>query len=147
MAETTFMHFGNHVPMLFLYDDSWVPIDMISTSFDDQADKFIFWRRAADRVLNQRAHGIAWISELWMRGLSGYPVNPIRKLPIVGERLHVVLADRSGRIKEIAWDIVRSSGDAQPLLKRVAADEADPSVPSFLYPIRRAWGLPDPKEQ
>jgi hypothetical protein len=143
MAETTFRHFGNHVPMLFLYDDRWVPIDMISTTFADQADKYIFWRRAADRVINQRAHGIAWISELWMRGLSGYPFDPIRKLPIVGERLHLALADRSGHIKEISWDIIRSSGDPQPLLRPVVADETNSRVPGFLYPIRRAWGLPD----
>jgi hypothetical protein len=144
MAEMTFTHFGNHVPMLFLYDEHWVPIDMISTWFADQADKYIFWRRAADRVATQRAHGIGWISESWVRTLSTYPETAIRNLPITGERLHVLVADRAGTIREVAWSIIRETADAAPTLLKLSDEEMDARVPNYLLPIRRVWGLADP---
>jgi hypothetical protein len=147
MAETNFSQFGNHVPMLFFYDESWKPIDMISTSFDDRSDKYIFWRRAAERAAGQLAYGLGWVCESWRRNASGYPITPIGGMPIIGEQLHIVVADRTGRFKEVVWKIVRPK-DGLPLLE-LASDEADSTpdrFPNFLMPIRRAWGLPDPPD-
>ena len=42
MAEATFLHYGNHVFMLFILGHEWQPIDMLSTQFEDQTDKCVF---------------------------------------------------------------------------------------------------------
>jgi hypothetical protein len=143
MAEATFLHFGNHVPMLFLYDQAWAPIDMVSTQFADQADKYLFWRRMADRVQTMRAYGVGWISESWRRDSKNYPRVAIRNLPITGETLHVLVCARNGDVREIVWEIVRSSSADKPTLRRLTDGGGFGAGANYFIPIRRVWGLPD----
>lgn len=147
MAKLTFDHFGNHVPMLFLFNENWQPIDMISTHFGDQADKFIFWRHVADQIVTLQACGLVWISESWMRSADRTGNTAVRNMPITGERLHVIALDKSGNRQEAGWDILRKHEETKPTLQQIPADdkiEKDMS-PYFLVPALRAMGIKDPE--
>jgi hypothetical protein len=142
MAEATFNEYGNHIPMLFIFDDKWHPIEVASTNFADQTDKYIFWRRVGEFVKVTGAAGLSWTSESWLRSLDGHQQVPTRKLRILGEMLHNIVIDKSGRRHETVWAIERAGGDAKPTLK-CAVEEAELHVPTFLAPVTRAFGLPD----
>jgi hypothetical protein len=146
LANATFQHFGNHVPMLFVFDDNWRLIDMLTTYFEDQADKFIFWRTVADRLARVRAHGAIWIAESWLKETSRVNVMAIRNMPIVGERLHVVGFDKTGAKEQSAWEIIRTENEATPELRHLPTEtdiEAD-GTPFFLVPAMRALGIANP---
>ena len=67
MAEANFLHFENHLAMLWLFNENFEPIDYIATIPQDQASKFIFWRNVADRIHYLRAKSLVWASEAWLR--------------------------------------------------------------------------------
>lgn len=142
MAEATFNEYGNHVPMLFIFDDAWRPIRMMSTMFADQTDKYIFWRMIGEFVRATGAWALSWTSESWIRSMDDYEQTPVRKLKIMGEMLHNLVIDRSGRYHETGWTIVRSSEDAKPTLVGEGLEE-ERRTPNFLAPVTRAFGLPD----
>jgi hypothetical protein len=143
MATLTFSHFGNHVPMLFLFDKSWRPIDMLSTEFQDQADKFIFWRHVADRIAMLNACGLVWISESWIRSIDNSGSTAIKDMPIKGERLHVVAIDSTGQRRLSGWDILRKPNEEKPTLVPIAdADKAEKGMALYyLVPALRAMGV------
>lgn len=145
MAVLTFEHFGNHVPMLFILNDRWEPIDRLTTLFSDQTDKFIFWRNVADRIISLKASGLVWISESWLRETEHNNSAAIRNLPIIGERLHVLTIDKSGDIKQVWWDILRISDSTKPTLKPLTDTDKimQEMMPFFLVPAMRALGIPD----
>lgn len=119
IAKATFDQFGNHVPMLFLFDEKWKQIDFLTTAFVDQADKFIFWRNAADRVRYLRAFGFVWVCEYWMRSMKDRKDVPFRELPIIGERLHVVGSDAKDELHAVTWNICRATDGTKPILENV----------------------------
>ena len=123
LAQATFEHHSNHIPMLALYDKSWNQIDFMSTAFTDQAEKYLFWRDVADRAFYLRAFAMVWTSESWVRDISGGMGPPIRELPIIGEQLHVVGADASDGCEVITWEIQRPNETDNPVLVRVSADD------------------------
>ncbi|MBA3598007.1 MAG: hypothetical protein H0W40_11625 [Methylibium sp.] len=145
MAEATFLHYGNHAFMLFILGDEWQPIDMLSTQFEDQTDKFIFWRSVADRITNLKATGIVWIGESWLRKADRSTAVAVRNLPIAGERLTVLGIDRTGAQAQHAWNILRPSKTDRPVLESIREeDEFNNEERFFLVPVLRAFGLPDP---
>lgn len=145
MAEATFNEYGHHVPMLFLFDNEWHPVHITSAYFADQTDKFIFWRGVADDVKSLNAYGLSWTSESWVRALDRHAFDPIRKLPIVGERLHTVVIDRTGNVRNAVWSIDRASNSSTPTLCRMQdIFEVEQATPFYLIPVMRALGLPDP---
>ncbi len=123
--------------MLYLYDKSWDQIDMMSTAFKDQAEKFVFWRNVANRATYLRAFAFVWTSESWLRDIKGHQDQPINELPIVGEQLHVVGADALEAQKVVAWNIVRSSRDTQAILEPVKAESLNeqPGQIFFIMPV------------
>jgi len=123
LAEATFEHHGNHIPMLVLYDKEWNQIDYMSTAFTDQAEKYLFWRDVADRAFYLKAFAMVWTSESWVRDISEGTDRPLRELPIIGEQLHVVGADASDGSAFISWDIQRPSGGGAPILTRLSPDD------------------------
>ncbi|HEY9135322.1 MAG TPA: hypothetical protein VIM85_05980 [Pseudomonadales bacterium] len=147
MAELMFIHFGSHVPMLFLFNECWELIDIVSTQFEDQADKFIFWRDVADRIVTLQASGLVWISESWIRSMDRSGVTAVRNMPITGEQLHVVAVEKSGNIRQIGWYILRDSDAAKPVLQRVPVEDKmeKDALPYFLVPALRAMGIKDPE--
>jgi len=140
IAKATFEHHDNHIPMLFLFNEQWQRIDFLSAQFEDQADKYIFWRNVAERAAYLRAFGLVWISESWIRDAMDHDLVAVRNLPIIGERLHVLGADLTGAQHVIAWNIRRSTPDAKPTLEAVPPDDEfeTSGTVNFLQPILSA---------
>lgn len=141
MAAGNFQQFGNHLAMLWMYNDVGEVIDYTGVLPDDQGTKYIFWRTVADRVSLLRPAVLIWVSETWLRGRADDYETPIHKLPLKGEQLHVVGLDKSDNLEVVAWDIVRQGEDAKPSLAnreltRVAAPPEH--MPYFFLPARRA---------
>jgi hypothetical protein len=143
VAQFTFETYGNHIPMLALYDKNWKQIDFISTAFGDQADKFLFWRHVADRAFYLKAHALVWTSETWLRDLKEHHDRPIRDLPIVGEQLHVVGADASGATEVVTWNITRPNGPDAPVLTALMSEDVQrkPGRMFFIKPVVAAMRM------
>jgi hypothetical protein len=117
---------------------------MVSTSFADQTDKNIFWRSVAEKLSTLSAHGVALISESWIRDTTRFDDTvAIRNLPIVGEVLSLVMLDKLSRRTHEAWSI-RREGDNSARLESRDYDEFRDGIPFYLIPVTRALGLPDP---
>lgn len=140
IAKATFEHYGNHVPMLFLFNERWEQIDFLSTTFADQADKFIFWRSVADRAGYLRAFGVVWVSESWIRDAKEADTVATRNLPILGERLTVLGSDIANNRYEVTWDIRRTDGLKGPRVELVPVEVSSDSEREvfFLVPILTA---------
>lgn len=147
MAEATFKRFGNHEPMLFLLGDNWNVVDHFGTHFRDQAEKFIFWRHAAERAAYLRAFAAIWISEAWLRKMAEADLRPIHELPIEGERLNVTGVCATGEASVASWNIERSDEQIVPKLvpTELPNDPVNEGDIFFLVPIlesmREARGL------
>lgn len=133
ISKATFEHFGNHVPMLMLFNDMWHQIDFLSTEFVDQADKFMFWRTVADRAAYQRAYGFVWIAESWIRDLSAGKDRALHELPIKGELLNVIGADIEGGWYTVAWNILRPSPPAVPTLESIDPSKDHKTLESIFF--------------
>lgn len=146
MAKTIFSHFGDHKPMLFLFNEVWKEIDMMTTRFCDQTDKFIFWRHIADRMVTLQTFGLVWISEVWIRSHFGQiGTTAIKNMPIIDEQLQMVIIDRLGNRKNVQWKILRGSETTKPTLQEIpASDEKEQNTPYYLIPAMRAMGIPIP---
>jgi len=140
MAEMTFNRDGYHVPMAFLFNDSWTPIDMISFRPDDSTDKYIIWRDIGDRVRANGASAVAFIGEAWIRRVENLRDRPISSQPIIGEQLQVVLLDRNGSYREARWEILRNN-DIPSLSKMTFNDSFSNQIPTFLAPVIEAFDV------
>lgn len=140
LAKATFQHHGNHVPMLFLYDRNWKQVDFLMAQFADQADKFLFWRNAASRAAYLQATALVWISESWIRDVQSNPDLPVRKMPIIGERLHLVGATADGETHLVEWNIKRDAHTQEPRLEPVSDEEPsnDGANIFFIKPVIEA---------
>lgn len=138
MAQATFEQWGNHVPMLFLFNNKWAPIYMATFAPADQVEKYFFWRAIGERIALQRAHALVFTSETWLREAKGYPSRPISELRIIGEKLQVTGVDRDRNYAIRSWDIRHSEAAG------VALEEDASSMPSdqpfFLVPAMRGMG-------
>ncbi len=141
MAEVTFNQWGNHIPMLFLLRRDWSVQDMLSPSLEDQTDKYVFWRALAERIKIQKTHSLVYISEVWIRDFRKYPSQPIRNLPIRGEKLQLVALDRDGNRTIRSWQIERVSGNALPKLGPVTVADKSDQMTFFLVPAMRSMGI------
>ncbi len=140
MAELTFTEDGYHIPMLMFFNSEYKIIDLISTSFGDQADKYIFWRSAADRALTTNAHGFLWISELWLRNSKINSNKAIRDMPIVDEQLQIVGIDSNNHQKVISWQVLRENENTKPTLALVESDDTKEGQLFFMRPMLKAIG-------
>jgi hypothetical protein len=141
-ARATFEHFGNHIPILFIFGPQWRPLTFMSVQPADQTDKYIFWRVVGEKVRVLRALGIIWIGELWIREGEKMSFGPPRKGKIIGERLVVTGLDREGDLKRTVWEIKRPSGDEKPTLAPTE-DSVFDGAGNYLVPVLRAMGIPD----
>jgi hypothetical protein len=140
VAEITFTEDGYHISMLMFFDSEYKVIDLVSTSFEDQADKYIFWRSAADRALTNNAHGFLWISELWIRNPKINSKKAIREMPIVDEQLRVVGIDSKNHQKVISWKILRENENAKPTLSIAESVDTKEGKAFFMRPVLKAIG-------
>ncbi|HGF4939400.1 TPA: hypothetical protein ACF4E7_001628 [Vibrio parahaemolyticus] len=140
MAEATFLADGYHIPILMFFDSNYKVIDLLSTRFDDQADKYIFWRFAADRAQVLNANGFVWISELWIRSSKLGFKKAIHQIPIIDERLQVIGIDSNNIQKSVWWKIIRENEEAIPTLSLSEVANPDEGQQFFMRPILRAIG-------
>lgn len=129
--------------MLHLFDKSWNIIEQTSTMFEDQSEKYLFWRSIGERVKSQDVHALIWVSEYWNRDIKGFPSKPISKLPITGEGLMVAGLDSSGNFKQGAWSIIRDKDSDNPTLSAEPSysDESNGVVPHFFAPAAKSMGV------
>jgi hypothetical protein len=148
LAENTFLVHGNHMHMLSLFDENWKQIDYITTAFSDQADKYLFWRNAAKRAAYLKAAAIVWVGESWVREHVDNSELPIRKMPIIGEQLHVVGATVDGDVKTVRWGITRSEKSKMVSLEAIPPEhDAELYKTFFIQPILEAMSSVRPKEK
>ena len=141
-SQAIFKKRGCHIPICFLFDASNKPIDLISTSFDDQADKYIFWRSVADRILYLKPSSILWIAEAWLRDGRNLDIHPIRKLPIAGEFLEVVALNVSGELRRVTRLIHRNEATGEVTLEDQSLDiHKSQEIPNFFLPAFDALQL------
>ena len=141
IAHANFMAYGNHLAMLWLFDEEFQPIDFIGTVPEDQVAKFIFWRTVSDRIHYLKAKYLIWISEAWIRqGADMQMRTPIRNLPIIGEFLEVVGIGGLGQHINVRWDIKREKPESKPTLTlQPPSSRVDYNEEAFyLIPARRA---------
>lgn len=142
LSKALFERDGFHISVVHLFDRQWTYVDMIGVQFEDQADKYIFWRSMAERVAAQNIGAIVWISELWHRSSKGYPNTAIRNLPILGEALHVEVFDYEGNYSVSGWKIERDLFGNNPTIEKLS-DLIDPEtieMPNYLEPVSKAMG-------
>lgn len=140
IAEINFLNDGYHIQTLFLFNKDYQVLDLLSTNFQDQAEKYVFWRVAADRAKIINAYGFVWISELWIRNPKLHIHEAIHKMPIIGEKLQIIGVDAKNNQKSLVWNIVRESEQSKPFLNKITADEHDQSSSYFMLPILKAIG-------
>lgn len=140
-ARLTFEQFGNYIPTLIVFDKACKAIDIISTQFEDQATKYIFWRTIADRVLYLRAYSIIWICESWIRDRKEQIHLPHKDLSVKGETLQVTGLNWEGETVQIAWNITREDGDTKPQLELLSPDHeyVNEVIWNYLIPIKKAF--------
>ena len=141
-AKAVFEKDGYHEPMCFFFGALMQPIDMLTTYFERQAEKFIFWRTVADKVAYLKPEYILWTAEGWLRNGQAFGRLPIRDLPVSGEFLEVVGLDKNGSVKRVTRMIRRDA-----ITNQVKLDDQPPEfeyaqgVPNFLRPAFDALQL------
>lgn len=140
LVQMNFERDGYVVQTLFLIRKDYRVMNIISTSFDDQADKYIFWRVAADRAKMMGAFGLVWASELWLRETNINFKGAVDKMPIIGERLQVVGIDAKNNQKTINWKIIRENEDSQPSLELLESNEYNEGRGYYMRPVLKAIG-------
>lgn len=137
MAERTFLQFGNHLAMVFLFADDGTIVQHLAFSPSDQVDKFIFWRSLSEKIIYLRAESLIFVSEAWVRRDPGL-ATPIAKAEILGEVLHVYENKRTGETRFKAWDIERVGETVSLTVNSDEKIDAS-SLPNFLVPIQTAF--------
>ncbi len=140
LVEINFNTYGYLVQTMFLFDKEYRVIDILSTHFDDQSDKYIFWRVAADRARMMDAFGLVWASELWLRTPERKYNGFVRNMPIIGERLQVVGIDAKNNQKTINWNILREKEDSHPSLEIIETDKYNEGRGNYMRPVLKAIG-------
>ena len=137
MAEQTFLQFGNHLAMVFLFAKDGTVIQHLAFTPFDQVDKFIFWRDLSEQILYMRAESLIFISESWTRRNPGLS-TPIAEVEIIGERLHVHEIRRTGETRMRSWDIKRAGEHVSLVIdKKDTSDNA--TIPNFFVPVQDAF--------
>lgn len=141
-AKAVFEKDGSHVPMCFFFESSLRPIGMLTTSFEDQAEKYIFWRLVADRIKYLKPDSLLWVCEGWLRNGQGFGTTSIRNLPIAGEFLEVVAMDKDGNLKRTTRMISRNVKTNKATLEEQSVEfEYPKSIPNYLAPAFEAFQL------
>ena len=115
---------------------------MLTTSFEDQAEKYIFWRLVADRIKYLKPDSLLWVCEGWLRNGQAFGTTSIRNLPIAGEFLEVVAMDKDGNLKRTTRMISRNVKTNKATLEGQSVEfEYPKSIPNYLAPAFEAFQL------
>jgi len=137
-AKAVFEYFGNHIPMLTLFDEDYHPIDGSSVMLDDRATKYIFWRSAADKIAYLGASSIIWVCEYWLRQGNILHNQDWKNSPIIGEALQIIGLHKSGEIIEIHWKITRDDIGKPSLIPLQTESVNQKNTLNFLTPVINA---------
>ncbi|MBY6034412.1 hypothetical protein KUV59_14615 [Marinobacter daepoensis] len=141
MAILTFNHWKYHQAMTFLIAEDWSVQDMVSPLYEDQVDKYFFWRLIEEKVRSQNTYCVVTISEAWLRQIEGNQHLPIRKMPIKGEFLQLMAFDRENHRVSLHWPIERATPDSEPTLGPERIDDMDLAPPYILIPAMRGMDI------
>ena len=141
MAILTFNHWKYHQAMTFFIAEDWSVQDMVSPVYEDQVDKYFFWRLIEEKVRSQNTYCVVTISEAWLRQIEGGQHLPIRKMPIKGEFLQLMAFDRENHRVSLHWPIERATPDSEPTLGPESIDDMDLAPPYVLIPAMRGMDI------
>lgn len=128
---------GYHITVAFLLDENGAHLSMVKPQFAEHVDKLIFWHELAHAAeMDRRIKGVIFISEIWMRSMTGFPEKRISELEIMGEGLQIIAANKEICLMRTI-PIVKREGRAR--LDLAAADPGNELLPNFLVPLRRVW--------
>lgn len=141
MAELNFKEHGSHLPMMFMYGDDWLPLDQVTTHFEERSDKYIFWRTMGERVMFVKPKAVIWAAEAWTRELPKSATQKIDSTAITGEVLHLWGLTVDKEVRGLVWKIIRKSDEENPTLGKPEFMEGfgRDSLPNFFAPISRAF--------
>ena len=94
VARRTLAHDGFHLPYAFLFNQNLQPITVIGMHFEDQAEKYMAFRRLARQVDRLGADVVVLINEMWVaqmpEGGLGPAIEPSEQTPrsLRGTRRH-----------------------------------------------------------
>ncbi|WP_439824328.1 hypothetical protein [Aeromonas caviae] len=135
LAKSLFNNSGYHITVIFFYDDDFNLIHTLSTKFNDQADKIIFWRQVAELIPQFNIHRIIFVSEAWNRMPSHDLITPIKNMPIIGESLNIVGLDLSKDCIIKIYDIIKND-ERTFINERVSeAEKIKNNLPNYFTPI------------
>lgn len=135
LAKSLFNSSGYHITVIFFYDDDFNLIHTLSTKFNDQADKIIFWRQVAELIPQFNIHRIIFVSEAWNRMPSHDLITPIKNMPIIGESLNIVGLDLSKDCIIKIYDIIKND-ERTFINERVSeAEKIKNNLPNYFTPI------------
>lgn len=143
LAPESFLHFGSHIPILYLFDREFEVIDLISTQFDDQATKYIFWRYIADLVAVRKPFAVMFIAEAWIRDSKNINTVSMAELPIKGEILQLVLIDKNDEKYRVNWTISREKNTGETSLSSPNIYKGSEALSefNFLTPVKKSLQL------
>jgi hypothetical protein len=137
LASSLLIKDGYHITIGFLLDEDGKVIQMVQPHFTDHVDKIIFWREMALAAeVDTNFYGIIFISEIWIRFTAGFPQRRISDLPIAGEGLQILAADRDTCIVRTVPFVKVGDAMQSDLSKGEVSTEG---LPNFLVPLRKAW--------
>ena len=143
LAPESFLHFGSHIPILYLFDEEFEVIDLISTQFDHQTTKYIFWRYIADLVAVRKPFAVMFIAEAWIRDAKNINTVPMAELLIKGEILQLVLIDKNDEKYRVNWTISRVKNSVETSLSSPNIFKGGEALSefNFLTPVKKSLQL------
>lgn len=135
LAKSLFNNSSYHITVIFFYDEKFNMIHALSTKFNDQADKIIFWRQVAELIPQFNIHKIVFVSEAWTRMPSYDPKVPIKNMPIIGESLTIVGLDLSKDCIIKSYDIIKNDNSISINERDSETEESKNNLPNYFIPI------------
>lgn len=129
---------GHHMSLAFLISDG-NKAELVGMSPQDNAEKYLLWRKLADDVRRTGATKIIAISEIWLASFD--KDSPFRRpvdAPNKEEALHILAASKDGTVISLLKKFYRNNTE-------FVFDETvitNDGKAYLLEPIREVWGLP-----
>ncbi|WP_438403646.1 hypothetical protein [Aeromonas veronii] len=135
LAKSLFNNDGYHIAIIFFYDDNFNLIHALSTTFNDQADKIIFWRQVAELIPQFNIHEVIFVSEAWQRMPSYDLTTPIKNMPITGESLNIFGLDINKNCIIKVYEIIRDNDTALINEKPSVVGGVKDGIPNYFIPV------------
>jgi hypothetical protein len=142
VARRTLAHDGFHLPLAFLFDSEGNALSGVRMTFEDQAEKYLAFRRLAGDVDRLGAHTVIVISEMWGASVPIAEIGPRMKRASERtdrtESLVVVVATADGRHRSYHSPFTRDK-QGRPVLGETEVIEDKREVFPSLVPLQDVW--------